>query len=70
VPLPEVYAELLKKAEAGTLQINYGDTVAEPKFFLARMFAPKKKKTELPPMAMLCGTPATQVLLPGFGSET
>lgn len=50
VPQPDVYAELLKKAAAGTLQINHGDTKPEPKFFLFRMFAPKAaKKTELPP---------------------
>jgi hypothetical protein len=49
VPQPDVYAELLKKAEAGTLQINRGDTVAQPKFFLFRMFAPKAKKPDLPP---------------------
>jgi hypothetical protein len=49
IPQPDVYAELLKKAEEGTLQINRGDTKQEPKFFLARMFASKKKKTELPP---------------------
>jgi hypothetical protein len=49
VPQPDVYAALLKKAEAGTLQINHGDTRPESKFFLARMFAPKAaKKTELP----------------------
>ena len=50
VPQPGVYAQLLKKAAEGTLQINYGDTKPQTKFFLARMFAPKAaKKAELPP---------------------